>query len=121
MAVYENPGDPNDHRWMLVTDGACMIRRRLFEPCRRREHACLQRLRRRAFTASGTTHGVRNYVSTLNPLLTTANYTVPGPQYLTSAGLPTKTVCYPQNHQSNVKLFDLKTNADGCSSPTAPA
>jgi hypothetical protein len=25
MAVYENPGDPNDKRWMLVTDGACQI------------------------------------------------------------------------------------------------
>jgi hypothetical protein len=37
-------------------------------------------------------------------------FRVGGPQYLTSAGLPTKTVCYPQNHQSNVKLFDLKTN-----------
>ena len=23
--------------------------------------------------------------------------------------MPTNTVCYPQNHQSNVKLFDLKT------------
>src|SRR6516164_8362620 len=63
-------------------------------------------------------HGVRNYVSTLNPLLTTANCTVPGPQYLTSAGLPTKTVCYPQNHQSNVKLFDLKTNTWAATFPT---
>jgi hypothetical protein len=53
---------------------------------------------------------VTNYVSKLNPLLSTANCTNPGPQYLTSAGLPVKTVCYPQNHQSNVKLFDLKTN-----------
>ena len=25
MAVYENPGDPNDHRWMYVADGACQI------------------------------------------------------------------------------------------------
>ena len=69
----------------------------------------------------GTTSGVTNYVSQVNPLLSTANCANPGPQYLTSAGLATKTVCYPQNHQVNVKLFDLKTNADGCSSPTAPA
>jgi hypothetical protein len=65
-----------------------------------------------------TTHGVTNYVSQLNPLLTTANCTVPGPQYLTSAGLPTKTVCYPQNHQSNIKLFDLKTSTYVAASPT---
>ena len=63
-------------------------------------------------------HGVTNYVSQLNPLLTTANCTNPGPQYLTSAGLPTKTVCYPQNHQSNVKLFDLKTNTYVAAFPT---
>jgi hypothetical protein len=25
MAVYENPGDPNDKRWLLVTDGACQV------------------------------------------------------------------------------------------------
>src|SRR5262249_4499034 len=61
---------------------------------------------------------VTNYVSQLNPLLTTANCTNPGPQYLTAAGLPTKTVCYPQNHQSNVKLFDLKTNTWVATFPT---
>jgi hypothetical protein len=65
-----------------------------------------------------TTHGVTNYVSQLNPLLSTANCTNPGPQYLTSAGLPTKTVCYPQNHQSNVKLFDLTTNSWVATFPT---
>jgi hypothetical protein len=61
---------------------------------------------------------VTNYVSQLNPLLSTANCTNPGPQYLTTAGLPTKTVCYPQNHQSNVKLFDLKTNTWAATFPT---
>ena len=25
IAVYENPGDKNDKRWMLVTDGTCLI------------------------------------------------------------------------------------------------
>src|ERR1700722_171014 len=25
MAVYENPGDPNDKRWLLVTEGSCLI------------------------------------------------------------------------------------------------
>ena len=54
----------------------------------------------------------------MNPLLTTANCTNPGPQYLTSAGLPTKTVCYPQNHQANVKLFDLKTQTYVAAFPT---
>ncbi len=68
--------------------------------------------------ASGTTSGVTNYVSQQNPLLTTANCTNPGPQYLTSAGLPTKTVCYPQNHQANVKLFDLKTQTYVAAFPT---
>src|SRR5262249_6232084 len=71
-----------------------------------------------ASCGGGTTHGVTNYVSQLNPLLSTANCTNPGPQYLTSAGLPTKTVCYPQNHQSNVKLFDLKTNTWVATFPT---
>ena len=66
----------------------------------------------------GTTNGVTNYVSQLNPLLSTANCTNPGPQYLTSAGLPTKIVCYPQNHQSNVKLFDLKTSTYVAAFPT---
>ncbi len=42
--------------------------------------------------------------------MTTANCVLPGPQYLTSIGLPTKTVCYPQNHQPNVKVFDLQKN-----------
>src|SRR6516162_11083720 len=60
----------------------------------------------------GTTSGVTNYVSQVNPLLSTANCANPGPQYLTSAGLATKTVCYPQNHQANVKVFDL-TAASG--------
>src|SRR4029077_4622768 len=59
-----------------------------------------------------------NYVSKLNPLLSTANCTNPGPQFLTSAGLPVKTVCYPQSHQSNVKLFDLKTNTWAAVFPT---
>jgi hypothetical protein len=31
---------------------------------------------------------------------------------------PPKTVCYPQNHQSNVKLFDLKTNTYVAAFPT---
>jgi hypothetical protein len=57
-------------------------------------------------------------VSQLNPLLNTANCANPGPQYLTSGGLPTKTVCYPQNHQSNVKLFDLNTNTYVAAFPT---
>jgi len=66
----------------------------------------------------GTTSGVTNYVSQVNPLLSTANCANPGPQYLTSAGLATKTVCYPQNHQVNVKLFDLKTNTWVATFPT---
>ena len=66
----------------------------------------------------GTTSGVTNYVSQVNPLLSTANCANPGPQYLTSAGLATKTVCYPQNHQVNVKLLDLKTNTWVATFPT---
>ena len=113
MAVYENPGDPNNKRWLFVTDGAChgqQQRRRLFERCGRRQHARLQLARgsvrrrethgmRMASCATQTPavplgairqdSGVTNYVSTLNPLLNTANCTNPGPQYLTSAGVPT--------------------------------
>jgi hypothetical protein len=46
----------------------------------------------------GKTSGVTNYVSKINPLLSTANCANPGPASLTSAGLPHMTVCYPQNH-----------------------
>jgi hypothetical protein len=145
MAVYENPGDPNDHRWMLVTDGACQINNNgggysspaaggsmrscstpadasvagapsTFAVCA--SASCATQTLTGPAAPFGTTHGVTNYVSKLNPLLNTANCTNPGPQYLTSAGLPVKTVCYPQNHQSNVKLFDLKTNTWVATFPT---
>jgi hypothetical protein len=140
MSVYENPGDANDHRWMLVTDGACMINNNgggysspaaggSMRSCSTPADAsvagdpstfavCASATCANGISPYGTTHGVTNYVSKLNPLLSTANCTNPGPQYLTSAGLPVKTVCYPQNHQSNVKLFDLKTNTWVATFPT---
>jgi hypothetical protein len=130
MAVYENPGDPNDHRWMLVTDGSCLINNNgggysspaaggSMRSCSTPADPsvagaattfaiCASASCANGVAPYGTTHGVTNYVSKLNPLLSTANCTNPGPQYLTSAGLSVKTVCYPQNHQSNVKLFDLR-------------
>jgi hypothetical protein len=132
MAVYENPGDPNDHRWMLVTDGSCLINDNAggysspaaggsMRSCSTPAHPSVAGTLVVCASAScggGTTHGVTNYVSQLNPLLTTANCANPGPQFLTSAGLPTKTVCYPQNHQANVKLFDLKSNTWKATFPT---
>ena len=132
IAVYENPGDKNDKRWMLVTDGTCLINnngggysspaaggsmRACSEPADPSVAGTLV-VCSSASCGGGTTHGVTNYVSQLNPLLTTANCTVPGPQYLTSAGLLTKTVCYPQNHQSNIKVFDLTTNTWVATFPT---
>jgi hypothetical protein len=142
MAVYVNPGDPNSNRWMLVTDGSCQINdngggyssaaaggsmRACSEPadpsvagtlvvCA--SASCATQTLTGPATPYGSTSGVTNYVSQQNPLLSTANCTVPGPQYLASAGLPTKTVCYPQNHQSNIKLFDLKTNTYVAAFPT---
>jgi hypothetical protein len=137
IAVYENPGDKNDKRWMLVTDGTCLINnngggysspaaggsmRACSEPADPSVAGtlvvCASASCANGIAPYGTTHGVTNYVSQLNPLLSTANCTVPGPQYLTSAGLPTKTVCYPQNHQSNIKLFDLTTNTWVATFPT---
>jgi hypothetical protein len=142
MAVYENPGDPNDKRWLLVTDGACQVNnngggyssaaaggsmRACSSPadpsvagtlavCA--SASCATLTVTGPATPYGSTSGVTNYVSQINPLLSTANCTNPGAQYLTAAGLPTKTVCYPQNHQSNVKLFDLKTNTYVAAFPT---
>jgi hypothetical protein len=101
MAVYENPGDPNDHRWMLVTDGSCLINnngggysspaaggsmRSCSTPADPSVAGTLV-VCASAACGGGTTSGQPNYVSQLNPLLTTANCTNPGPQYLTSAGL----------------------------------
>ena len=116
-------------RWRLPNQ---QQRRRLFERCGWREHAFLQHacgpIRRRDPCRA---HVLRHRLTDLpirqrcdklrfqqNPLLTTANCTNPGPQFLTAAGLPTKTVCYPQNHQANVKLFDLKTNTYVAAFPT---
>jgi hypothetical protein len=48
-----------------------------------------------------------------NPLYTHANCINPG-----AATLPTSTVCYPNQHQPNVKLFDLKSSAWVASFPT---
>jgi hypothetical protein len=141
MAVYENPDDPkHDHQWMLVTDGACQINnngggysspaaggsmRSCSSPADKSVAGdpstfavCAAASCANGITPYGTTHGVTNYVSKLNPLLSTANCTNPGPQFLTSAGLPVKTVCYPQNHQSNVKLFDLSKNTWVATFPT---
>jgi hypothetical protein len=140
MAVYEKPGDPNDQRWMLVTDGACQINNNgsgysspaaggSMRSCSTPADAsvagapttfaaCAAASCANGITPYGSTHGVTNYVSKINPLLSTANCTNPGPQYLTSQGLPVKTVCYPQNHQSNVKLFDLKSNTWVATFPT---
>jgi hypothetical protein len=125
MAIYVKPGDPNNNRWMLVTDGACQVNNNGGGYSSAAAGSSMRSCSTPAdpsvagtLVASGTTSGVTNYVSQQNPLLTTANCTNPGPQYLTSAGLPTKTVCYPQNHQANVKLFDLKTQTYVAAFPT---
>ena len=131
MAVYVNPNDKtNNQRWLVVTDGACQVNnngggysssaaggsmRACTSPADPSVAGTL--VAKGTFTTPSINTNfpppatVTNYVSQQNPLLSTANCTNPGPQYLTSIGLPTKTVCYPQNHQSNVKVFDLKSNS----------
>ena len=101
MAVYENPGDANDHRWMYVTDGSCLINNNgggyaspaaggSMRSCSSPADpsvagtlvVCAAASCANGIAPYGTTHGVTNYVSQLNPLLTTANCANPGPQYL---------------------------------------
>ena len=130
MAVYVNPNDKtNNQRWLVVADGACQVNdngggyssaaaggsmRACTTPADPSVAGTV--VAKGTFTTPSVNTNfpppatVTNYVSSQNPLLSTANCTNPGPQYLTSIGLPTKTVCYPQNHQSNVKVFDLKNN-----------
>ncbi len=102
LAVYLNPGDPNSGRWLLVADGGCntIINTATY-----------------ANPASAGTMGACGTpadASTLpNPMYTNANCVNPGP-----ATLPTGTVCYPNQHQPNVKLFDLKSSAWVKSFPT---
>jgi hypothetical protein len=130
MAVYVNPNDKtNNQRWLVVADGTCWINengggysspaaggsmRACSEPADPSVAGTV--VAKGSFTTYSPNSNfppaatVTNYVSQQNPLLSTANCATPGPQYLSSLGLPTKTVCYPQNHQSNVKVFDLQKN-----------
>jgi hypothetical protein len=129
MAVYVNPNDrTNNQRWLVVADGACLPNENgggyssaaaggsdrncgnPADPSVAGNVVAKGTFKTPTNPFAPPSATVTNYVSPLNPLLSTANCMEPGPQYLSGLGLPTKTVCYPQNHQSNVKVFDLKTN-----------
>jgi hypothetical protein len=102
LAVYVNSADAHSGRWLYVADGGC--------------NTDINAASYANPAAAGTMGacGTPADASTLpNPLYTHANCINPG-----AATLPTSTVCYPNQHQPNVKLFDLKSNTWVASFPT---
>jgi hypothetical protein len=95
LAVYINAADTTHiGRWLYVADGGC--------------NTDINAASYANPAAAGTMGacGTPADASTVpNPLYTHANCINPG-----AATLPTSTVCYPNQHQPNVKLFDLKSN-----------
>jgi hypothetical protein len=102
VEVYLNPGDPNNGRWLYVADGGCNT------DINAASYA------NPASAGNMGACGTPADPSTLpNPLYTHVNCINPG-----ASTLPTSTVCYPNQHQPNVKLFDLKTDTWVASFPT---
>jgi hypothetical protein len=102
LAVYLNSSDANNGRWLYVSDGAC--------------NTDINAASYANPVSAGTMGacGTPADASVLpNPLYTHANCINPA-----AATLPTSTVCYPNQHQPNVKLFDLKSNMWVASYPT---
>jgi len=103
LAVYINAADAtHSGRWLYVADGGC--------------NTDINAASYANPAAAGTMGacGTPADASTVpNPLYTHANCINPG-----AATLPTSTVCYPNQHQPNVKLFDLKSNTWVASFPT---
>ena len=102
LAVYINAADTtHSGRWLYVADGGCNT------DINAASYA------NPAAAGSMGACGTPADASTLpNPLYTHANCINPG------AATSTNTVCYPNQHQPNVKLFDLKSNTWVASFPT---
>ena len=101
LAVYLNPTDANNGRWLFVADGGCNT------------DINAATYANPASAGNMGACGTPADASTLpNPMYTHANCINPG------VNVPSSTVCYPNQHQPNVKLFDLKSHTWVASFPT---